>query len=228
MYIPCRRLSIDTVDIVIANEPADGLPRNYLSVSVGKRLTDRKNRRAPAPRVQIGGASRSILSNVSLPLCNTCARANLSFVPSVLPSSHRSSEARCNGNVAARRGKERDVSLWDNPPLLGVDYGLPAPNMAALLFNVRLMGSFLSRSLVATYRALYGLVVVAVGFAVERDRAGSLCLLVLFSLFPPLVLFPFVFFYFIRVDRFSFATCNCIYNYPTMRFHVRHFGGCQL
>lgn len=84
-------------------------------------------------------------------------------VPSV---SQRSSEARCNGNVAGRRGKERDISLWDNPPLLGADYGLPAPNMAALLFNVRLMGGFLSRSLVATYHALYGLVVVAVGFAV--------------------------------------------------------------
>lgn len=91
----------------------------------------------------------------------------------------------------AEGGQERDVSLWDNPPLLGADYGLPAPNMAALLFNVRLMGSFLSRSLVATYHALYGLVVVAVGLAVEteRDRADSLCSVVLFSF---LVLFPFV------------------------------------
>lgn len=115
----CRRLSIDTVDIVIANEHADGLPRNYLSVSAGKRLTDRKNR-APAPRVQIGGASRSILSNVSLPLCNTCARAKPLVRAIRVPGSHRSSEARCNGNVAAWRGKERDVSLWDNPPLLGV------------------------------------------------------------------------------------------------------------
>lgn len=149
-------------------------------------------------------ASRSILSNVSSPLCNTCARANLSSVPSECRARSAPSVARCNGNIAGRRGKERDVSLWDNPPLLGADYGLPAPNMAALLFNVRLMGSSLSRSLVATYHVLYGLVVVAVEFAVGRDRAGSLCFVVLFSFF---FLFPFfLFFYLIQVDRFSFAT----------------------
>lgn len=142
---------------------------NGLRVKIAELLT---------PRVQIG-ASRSILSNISLPLCNTCKP----LVCAIRVPSFATLEARCNGNVAGRRGKERDVSLWDNPPLLGADYGLPAPNMAALLFNVRLMGSFLSRSLVATYHALYGLVVVAVGFTVERDRAGSSCFVVLVSFF---------------------------------------------
>lgn len=190
----CRRLSIDTVDIVIASEHADGLPRNYLSVSAGKRLTDRKNRRAPAPRVQIG-ASRSILSNVSLPLYNTCARANLSFVPSEYRACIARPRPVATGTLLPEGGRNETYRCGIILLCSVLDYGLPAPNMAALLFNVRLMGSFLSRSLVATYRALYGLVVVAVGFAVERDRAGSLCLVVLFSFFsPPLLLFPFVFF----------------------------------
>lgn len=127
-----------------------------------------------------------------------------------VPGSQRSSVAHCNGNVAGRRGKERDVSLWDNPPLLGADYGLPAPNMAALLFNVRLMGSSLSRSLVATYHVLYGLVVVAAGFAVGRDRAGSLCSVVLFSFS---FLFPFFFFLFFFASFESTGSlsrqCNC-------------------
>lgn len=143
----CRSIYQLTVDIVIMNEHADRGGIIYRSSRVNSLF--RKNHQAPASRVQIGGGSRSILSNVSLLLlCNMCARTNLSFVPSEYGAQH-TSEARCNGNVASRtgrRGKERDVSLWDNPPLLGADYGLPAPNMAALLFNVRLMGSSLSRT----------------------------------------------------------------------------------
>jgi len=171
----------------------------YLSVFAGKQLTGRKNHQALASRVQIGGGSRSILSNVSsLLLCNMYARANLSFVPSECGVQRIRPRPVATGTLLAELPEGgRNETYRCGIILLCSVRTTGCPRLIwRLYYLTRLMGSSLSRSLVATYHALYGLVVIAVVFAVGRDRADSLCFAVLFSFF----FFPFVFFsfYFIR------------------------------
>lgn len=96
------------------------------------------------------GISRPILLDVSSHYCTYVA----TFY-SCYPSLQRSLQQR---DATDKKGKNETYRC--GIILLGAYYGVSSPNMAALLFNVRLMGSSWYRiSLVATYRVvLYGLV----------------------------------------------------------------------
>lgn len=143
--VPISCTSSIIVDIAIARQTRRSR-RNYLSISADKTAYDSKNCR-PANRCKQ-------TDFIERKLALLYVRSNL-FIRAT-----RVCSARCSGRRYWQEGEERDVSLWDNPSLLGAYYGVSSPNMAALLFNVRLMGSSWYRiSLVATYRVvLYGLV----------------------------------------------------------------------